>query len=66
MMARKLEVSIRIEMNEVPTGFEQGLGFADAYYVNDQLTAIFVTSARDFAFVIDESSGRVIRTYETR
>lgn len=51
---------------EVPIGFEQGLGFADAYYVNDQLTAIFVTTARDFAFVIDESSGNVIRTYETR
>lgn len=51
---------------EIPGEFRDGAGFYDAYYVSDELTAIFVTRSRDVAFVIDEESGRVIRSYETR
>jgi hypothetical protein len=51
---------------EIPGDFKGGGGFSDAYYVNGELTAIFGFSGRDFAFVIDESTGRVIRNYETR
>lgn len=57
--------NVRCEI-EIPHCFRGGIGFSDAYYVNDELTAIFVTPGRDFAFVIDEKSGNAIRTYETR
>lgn len=56
---------IRCEI-EIPESFRGGNGFADAYYVNGELTVIFVRPGRDFAFVVDEKSGRVIRSYETR
>jgi hypothetical protein len=56
---------VRCEV-EVPSEFRHGLGFHDAYYVNGELTAIFVVPGRDFAFVINENTGRVIRSYETR
>jgi hypothetical protein len=56
---------VRCEI-EIPIDFRSGLGFTDAYYVNNELTAIFVTAGRDFAFVIDERTGKVERVYETR
>ena len=56
---------VRCEI-EIPIDFQSGLGFTDAYYVNNELTAIFVTVGRDFAFVIDEHTGKVERVYETR
>jgi hypothetical protein len=51
---------------QVPSDFQSGRGFHDAYYVNGEMTAIFVLPTHDFAFVIDEKTGQVIRTYETR
>jgi hypothetical protein len=56
---------VRCEI-EIPESFRGGNGFADAYYANGELIAIFVRPGRDFAFVINERSGRVIKTYETR
>lgn len=50
----------------LPEVLKGGLGFADAYYVNDELTAIYVYSGQDFACVIDELSGTITRYYETR
>lgn len=41
-------------------------GFADMYYVKDELTAILVTPGRDFAVVVDGKTGECLRTYETR
>jgi len=41
-------------------------GFADMYYVAGELTAIVVSAGRDFAAVIDEATGRCLRSYETR
>ncbi len=41
-------------------------GFADMYYVRDELTAILVTPGRDFAVVVDDKTGKCLRTYETR
>jgi hypothetical protein len=41
-------------------------GFADMYYVEQELTAILVTPGRDFAVVIDDNTGECLRTYETR
>jgi len=51
---------------EIPQTYRDGIGFWDVYYVKDELTAIYVTNQGDFAFVIDEKSGGVLRTYETR
>lgn len=51
---------------EIPGDLLDGIGFHDAYYVAEELTAIFVTKYRDFACVIDEKSGKIIRSYETR
>jgi hypothetical protein len=51
---------------QLPQMLKGGLGFADAYYVNNELTAIYVYSGRDFACVIDEKTGSIDRCYETR
>jgi hypothetical protein len=51
---------------EIPVPFRLGIGFSDAYYISNELTAIFVDKGRDFAFVVDETSGKVKRYYETR
>jgi hypothetical protein len=51
---------------EIPSALRSGLGFTDAYYVKGELTAIYVYSTRDFACVVDEKTGNVIRYYETR
>jgi hypothetical protein len=51
---------------EIPESFRGGNGFWDAYYVNDDLTVIFVCPGHDFAFVIDDKTGRVLKSYETR
>ncbi|WP_425618825.1 hypothetical protein NA78x_002541 [Anatilimnocola sp. NA78] len=51
---------------EIPYEFRNGHGFWDAYYVQGELTAILLTPGRDFAFVIDEQTGCVLRSYETR
>jgi hypothetical protein len=51
---------------ELPSRFQFGIGFSDAYYINGELTAIFVENGRDFAFVVDEKTGAVTRYYETR
>lgn len=57
--------SLRCEV-EVPAEFAGGLGFYDAYYVSDELNVIYVMPGRDFAFIVDELSGKVIRSHETR
>jgi hypothetical protein len=41
-------------------------GFSDCYYVGEELTAILICVGRDFAVVVDESSGKCLRHYETR
>ncbi len=41
-------------------------GFADMYYVKEELTAILITPGRDFAVVLDDKTGQCLRTYETR
>lgn len=52
---------------EVPDEFsESGYGFQDAYYVANELTAIHAVSTRDFAFVVDEANGKILRSYEMR
>lgn len=51
---------------ELPFPDYQVQGFADMYYVQDELTAILVTPGRDFAVVVDESTGKCLRSYETR
>ncbi|MBN1910399.1 MAG: hypothetical protein JW818_11710 [Pirellulales bacterium] len=49
-----------------PLPTQQVQGFADMYYVKDELTAIMVTPGRDFAVVVDDKTGEYLRIYETR
>jgi hypothetical protein len=49
---------------EVPAAFEHGYGFVEAAYVNDELTAFFRAPTGGFAFVINEKTGKVIRTHD--
>jgi hypothetical protein len=51
---------------DIPLPHYQVQGFADMYYIKDELTAILVTPGRDFAVVIDSQTGKCMRTYETR
>ncbi|TWT29974.1 hypothetical protein Enr8_46310 [Blastopirellula retiformator] len=62
---RNASGEVRCEI-EIPASFRGGNGFADAYYVNGELTAIFVRPGRDFAFIVDEQTGRILKCYETR
>ena len=51
---------------ELPFPDSQVQGFADMYYIQDELTAVAVTPGRDFAVVVDASNGKCLRSYETR
>ncbi len=51
---------------EIPPEYATGVGFYDAYYVGSELTAVFIMNNRDVAFVIDEQTGQVVRSYETK
>lgn len=62
---RNASGEVRCEI-EIPASFGGGKGFADAYYVNGELTAIFVRPGRDFAFVVDEQTGRILKSYEAK
>ena len=56
----------RLAEVQLPSALKGGIGFADAYYVKDELTAIYVYAGRDFACVVDEKTGAIARYYETR
>lgn len=62
---RNASGDVRCEI-EIPASFRGGSGFADAYYVHGELTAFFIRPGRDFACVVDEKTGRILKSYETR
>ena len=40
--------------------------FNDFYYIGEELTAILLIPGHDWALVVDESTGKYLRRYETR
>jgi hypothetical protein len=65
--ARIVDCSGAVRCNlEIPSEFRNGTCYYDAYYVQGELTAVFSLPGRDFACVIDEKTGKVLRSYETR
>lgn len=51
---------------ENPFPRERNLHFFYAHYVTSELTVVFAGTGEDYACVLDEKTGRYLRTYETR
>jgi hypothetical protein len=45
---------------------DEGRAFHDVYYVGEELTAIVAFLTVDFAYVLDSTTGEVVRSYEIR
>jgi hypothetical protein len=51
---------------ENPYPWEKSFSFYYFHYVNDELTVVLAGMGGDFAFVVDETTGHYLRSYETR
>jgi hypothetical protein len=51
---------------EFPSGEHLGYWFAQVYYVGTELTAFANVDGWDKAYVIDEATGKILRSYESR